>query len=474
MLALTLLSALLGCTSSEPTAPVAEPTPAVANPTPPPHAPQADARPDLVLITLDTTRADHLPFYGYFRPTAPRLTELAAESVVFDRMIVPMATTLPTHTSMLTGVYPTEHGILANVEHNGKRFVPTESLRTVTGWLAEQGYQTGAFVSSAPLNKKSGVHQGFQVFVDPPNGREQVRGEVTADAAIGWIESATPAPLFLWAHFYDPHNPFAPPEAYQELFKTDEALERWLDERKVSPTTKRPTGEVVRAKQSINLYDAEIRYMDDQIGRLLAALDRRGRLDRTIIVVVGDHGESLNQHDEPGHGLVWQEQLHAPFLIRAPGLAPRRVAGTVSAVDVLPTALGLADLPNKDALLSQVSGVDALNSSLADRWVLSQTSERQLQFGRSLTYTLTSEAWKCAWSEGGPVALWDHKNDPHELVDVAASHPEVAERCATTLQDAVRAQKARGEALGAGETVEMPEAEREALRALGYIDGEAP
>jgi arylsulfatase A-like enzyme len=468
MLTLTLLALLTGCTSTEVKAP--EPVP---SPTPPPPP---TALPDIVLITLDTTRADHLATYGYFRHTAPRLEALAEQSIVFERLVVPMATTLPTHTSLLTGVYPTEHGILANIEHEGRRFVPTDSLRTVTTWLADRGYRTGAFVSSAPLDRKSGVHLGFHVYVDPPRGKEQVPAQVTADAAIEWLKATTEAPLFLWTHFYDPHNPFNPPEAYAERFQGDEALDRWIEERQISATTRRPTGEIVRAKRSINLYDAEILYMDEQIGRVLDALAARGRFDDALIIVVGDHGEGLNQHGEPGHGLVWHEQLHAPLWIKAPGAAPRRVSATVSAVDVLPTAFGLIDLPGEDELISQMSGVDALKTDLGERWVLSQTSQRQLTFGREMTYTLTNNTWKCAWTEGAPVQLWNHTTDPYELADVAAAHPDVAAACAATLQEMVAKQKARAVELGAGETTEMSDEERAALKALGYVDddGEAP
>lgn len=479
------VSLLAGCAGCPPTEPPPAPADAPAHapkrapeaPTPreklrPPEvaSPAAADAPDVVVITLDTTRADHLGAYGYGRATSPRLDRLAAESVVFTRMIVPQATTLPTHTSLFTGVYPLEHGITANLEHGGKVFVPTERLTSLAQVLSEHGYQTGGFTSCAPLDETTGIQRGFQVFTSPH--LEQRPGRVTAEDAVGWIEQAAPTPMLLWVHFYDPHNPYNPDPAYKDAF-TDGSVDAWMAERKVSKQTQRPTGEVVRAKPTINAYDAEIRTMDDQVGRVLDALEARGRLDRTILVVLGDHGEGLNQHGEPGHGLVWDEQLHAPWMIRAPGLAPRKVEATVSAVDVLPTVLGLADLPGEALLSAQASGRDALAAGATDRAVLSQTSARQVGHGRAMLFAQTDGRWKCTWEEGTEqVTLYDLRADPFELAPVRDAAREAA--CLRDLRAQVDAQRARGEQLGAGKTTETSEARRIELICLGYLDGALP
>ena len=161
--------------------------------------------------------------------------------------------------------------------------------------------------------------------------------------------------------------------------------------------------------------------------------------------------------------------------MKAPGTMPQRVQGTVSAVDVLPTALGLVDLPGAAELLAQVSGVDALApDALSDRPVLSQTSERQLMFGRPMTYTLTDDTWKCSWAEGETVQLWRHADDPHELSEASDKYPDEAVACETRLRETLAAQKARAVALGSGKTSEMTDEERAALEALGYLDDDAP
>lgn len=431
--------------------------------------PAAATFPDVVVITLDTTRADHLGLYGYFRDTSPALDAFGKTAIVFDRLVVPMATTLPTHTSLFTGVYPIEHGITANVEHGGKQLVPTEALTPLAIWLGGSGYQTAAFTTAAPLNPTTGIERGFQVFTAPKG--ELRPGRAAVDDALGWLGTASKdVPMLLWVHLYDPHNPYDPDEAWLKQYQEDTRIEAWIEERKVSKLTKRPTGEAVRARPTLNAYDAEIRTMDDQIKRLLDALAARGRLDSSLVIVMGDHGEGLNQHEEPGHGLVWDEQLHAPLLIRAPGAAPRRVATTVSAIDVLPTALSLVELPNEERVRAQMTGRDVLAADYKPRPVFSQSSGRQVALGKAQQWALTDDRYKCRWQEGGEVEVWDLKADPHELAPAAL--PEQAAKCKASLETMLTAQRARAEQLGAGKTREMSPEQIKMLEELGYLQGD--
>jgi arylsulfatase A-like enzyme len=434
------------------------------------RTPAARTFPDVIVITLDTTRADHLGTYGYLRDTSPRLDAFAATSIVFDRLVVPMATTLPTHTSLFTGVYPIEHGITANVEHGGLQFIPSDKLIPMAAWLSDAGYQTGGFTSSAPLNPQTGIERGFQVFTAPKGDLRP--GKATTDDALGWLATTSPdVPMLMWVHYYDPHNPYAPDEKYHQEFLADARIEAWIDERQIERLTKRPTGEPVRARPTINQYDAEIRTMDDQFGRVLDALSARGKLDDALVIVMGDHGEGLNQHGEPGHGLVWDEQLHAPLFIKAPGAAPRRVAATTSAVDVLATALALVDLPDEASILAQSSGQNALSPDAVTRPALSQMSARQLQFGKQLTFALTDDRYKCTWVEGEPPKVWDLKEDPFELKNPPDPHPEQEAACKEQGEKIVAAQRARATELGAGKTQQMDPAQIQMLKDLGYLDG---
>lgn len=436
---------------------------------PPAEAPVARRAgpPDVVLITLDTTRADHLPTYGYFRNTAPNLDRFAKGAVVFDQYIVPMATTLPTHTSMLTGVAPNEHGVLANVDHGGNRFLPCDKLRSVPMWLQAQGYATGGFVSATPLENGTGIELGFDAFSDPGEPYER-NATGTTDAALAWLsEQSADKPVFLWVHYYDPHNPYRAPAEFKEAFKAEPELRSWLDARGAAAEGSRPTGDVVRTVPTVNQYDAEIAYMDAQVQRVLDALAARPGGADAAVIIAGDHGEGLNQHGEPGHGLVWGEQLHAPLFIRAPGLTPRRVDGLVTAADLFPTLLGAVDLPEEAGWLSQVSGRDALTPEAPD--VLSQTSDRQLKFGLARTYALTTPAWKLI-RQGSSAQLFDRANDPYELTDVADAHADVVATLGAEIDRRVAAQQARFTAMQCGGTAPADDATLKALEELGYVE----
>ena len=177
--------------------------------------------PNIVLITLDTTRADHLGAYGYFRDTSPRIDAFAEQSIVFEHAIAPMATTLPTHVSILTATHPLEHGVLANVMHGGRRFVPAAGLRSFATVCREQGYRTAAFVSAAPLKRDSGIQLGFEVFDEPDESEAERSGGQTSDAALRWLAGLEAGPFLLWVHYYDAHWPFAAPAPFGGRYRTD-------------------------------------------------------------------------------------------------------------------------------------------------------------------------------------------------------------------------------------------------------------
>ena len=168
--------------------------------------------PNLVFVTLDTTRADHLGLYGYFRDTSPALDAFGSQAIVFERFIVPMATTLPTHASLFTATQPLEHGVLANSTQGGSRFVPSTHLRSLAEVAGAAGWRTAGFVSSAVLKRGSGIETGFDAF-DEPEG-EQRNAEATTRTALAWLESTPRGPFLLWVHYFDAHWPYAPPPAY--------------------------------------------------------------------------------------------------------------------------------------------------------------------------------------------------------------------------------------------------------------------
>jgi choline-sulfatase len=280
-------------------------------------APKVGAGANLLLVTLDTVRADHLGSYGDREAETPVLDRLAAQGIRFQRVTSTVPLTLPSHTSLMTGLLPPHHG----VRNNGVR-----SLRAEASTLAEvmsgAGYRTGAFVGAFVLDHQFGLDRGFQTYDDaierPPGAGWLLEAERTADQvvdhALSWLRTDDARPFFLWVHLYDAHAPYTPPSPYRE-------------------------------RHADHLYDGEIAFDDAQVGRLLAAIAESGRSERTLVAIAADHGESLGEHGELTHGLLLYEPVLAvPWIIRGSGLPSRVVTSGVSLVDVAPTLAGLLDL----------------------------------------------------------------------------------------------------------------------------------
>lgn len=419
--------------------------------------------PDIVLITLDTTRADHVGAYGYPRATTPAIDELAAESLLFERFTVPVATTLPVHTSLLTGLEPSEHGVLANKAFSGERFVPPPGVHTLAGWLGAQGYNSAAFVSATPLKRGTGIAQGFDTF-HQPEGFERPARE-TLDLALAWLEGQAEAPYLLWVHLYDPHHPYEPPLLRRWELRPDDTLRAWASERGLGEELIDPLAR----------YDAELRETDAQVGRLLASLRAAGRWDRTVVVVAGDHGEGLGQHGVMHHGLIWGEQLDTPLLIRAPGLEPGHHLELASASDLIPTLLGLVELPDEAALADQCSGRDLLADDTERTGVLSHTSPKRQEEGLGAvkvhdTWAYTTAEWTLHFTLRKPTALYHRPSDPHQLHDLIADEPVRSAAMFTEAKRAHADQKRRGRALGAGALEPMDPQMILELEALGYVE----
>jgi choline-sulfatase len=471
-----LLTSVLACQAADPVqeAPPTQEPELVSDPSPGPVAPppttSESSLPPILLLTLDTTRADHLGFYGYFRDTSPNLDHLASMSLVFDDAIAPMATTLPTHLSLMTGLTPLEHGTTANIMHGGTRFVPGAQVQTIAQVLAAAGYQTAAFVSATPLESGTGVERGFADFNDP-EGTERA-GDKTVNRAIQWLHRVDLSrPWFLWVHLYDPHNPYWPMEPWKTQFVGQGDQASWLAERQFPESSVRPgepgpgsvAGQVVETVPANDRYDGEIAFMDAQIGRLMLEIART-RV-KPVILVLGDHGEGLGQHDQPGHGRVWNEQLRVPMMLHSPGLEAGRFAPTVGVVDAIPTLLGQLEIPGAEAFLSQASGVDMLGSEVAPRVVYSLQSTRQEEeFGQPRTSALTTTRWKLISAENEEPRLYHRGEDPHELSPAPGAERE------PLLQSLYARQLQRAASLGQPVVETVSDETLQALKELGYVE----
>lgn len=308
---------------------------------------RSSAPPSLLLITIDTLRADHVSAYGYPWPTSPTLDALAADGVYFDRMFSPLPETAPSCASLLTGRWPAQLEMRGNGDPLDGRF------KTLARLLQDAGYDTAAFVSGYPLIRRlSALDRGFDLYDDNmPDARGQTPGvqrsaEKTTAVALAWLRGRRSQPFFAWVHYYDPHGDYAPGPAHEALFADR------------SPGLTVPLASVPRYQQRgdetdaavfIGRYDGEIRRVDDQIARLLEQLEDAGQRENTLVVITADHGESLTEHGyffDHGNEL-YLPSARVPFILSGPGV-PRRaepVEGITRTVDILPTLLALLDRP---------------------------------------------------------------------------------------------------------------------------------
>ncbi len=272
-------------------------------------------KPNLLLVTVDTVRADHLGCYGDRDAVTPTFDRLAAEGIRFESASSSVPLTLPSHATLLSGLLPPHHGL----RNNGAGALPAGTA-TLATLLSGAGYRTGGFVGAFVLDRRFGLGQGFEVYDDeiPRDPKAGVSleaerpGKDVVDRALAWLAQKDDRPFFLWVHLYDAHAPYAPPPAWA-------------------------------ARHPGRPYDGEISEVDEQVGRLLAELDRRGLAGRTVVAVAADHGESLGEHGELTHGLLlYEPTLRVPLILRAPGrLTPRVVQAPVSLADLAPTLAGL-------------------------------------------------------------------------------------------------------------------------------------
>ncbi|HEY2093508.1 MAG TPA: sulfatase-like hydrolase/transferase [Thermoanaerobaculia bacterium] len=369
--------------------------------------------PNILLITLDTFRADRIG------ANTPNLQKLAGASVRFTNADSPVPLTLPAHCSILSGVLPLHHGVRNN---GGNPFPPDrETLATL---FAAAGYRTGAFVSSFVLDHRFGLQRGFDRYDDeiPRDATAEAntleaerRGDVTVDRALAWLHETGSRPYFAWVHLYDAHAPYAPPPPYPQT------------------------------------YDGEIAFVDAQVGRLLAAIDRKN----TIVLIVGDHGESLGEHGELTHGLlVYEATLHVPMLLAAPDAEGHEVRTPVSSIDIAPTLAQLAGLK-----LNRADGIALPLKGEPDAKDLYAESQYPTTFGWSALSAIRRGASKLISNR----ELYDLGRDPNEKTNVLAN-----DRRTFRALDTAMLEIGKSEAAASTQTT-VDEETRRKLASLGYV-----
>jgi len=399
------------------------------------------ARPiSVVLIIIDTLRADRLGCYGDKRAATPALDGLAARGTRFPNAIAHVPLTLPSHASILTGVTPLVHGVRDNAG-----FALGAAPPTIAEQFRAAGYDTAAFVAGFPVHRRFGLARGFDLYDDRfPRGDDPTRlpyverrADATVSAAVAWLERSArnaPRPFFIWLHLFDPHAPYEPPEPYAGRFR------------------ERP-------------YDGEVAFTDAEVGRFLEQVQRLRPADPVVVLATSDHGESLGEHGEPTHGLfVYDSTTRVPLILAGTGVPAGRVVPTLArGIDVAPTLLDLARLPP----LSGAEGRSLLPAitdpkASGDEPAYVESLYARLSFGWAPLHGWREQDW--LYVQAPQPELYDLTRDPAQIRNIAADRPAEAAR----FRRAVDAAVARSRPV---ESVALGREAAERLRSLGYASG---
>jgi arylsulfatase A-like enzyme/predicted Zn-dependent protease len=391
----------------------------------------------IIVISIDTLRADHLPAYGYTHVRTPAIDALAADGVVFERAYSHAPQTLPAHAALLSGRLPFETGVRDNVG-----FTVKAGERLLPQMLRDRGFTTGGVVSAYVLRKETGISQGFDFFDGemPPNSPELSIGQVQRDGtesekiAEHWLDSIGTARAFLFLHLYEPHKPYAPPERFAEY----------------------------------EPYDGEIGYADEIVGRLMKYLKSHQLYDRSTIVLLSDHGEGLGDHGEQEHGLfVYDEAIHVPLVIKQEGNvgAGRRVTDLVQHVDIVPTILDLVKAPGSGGFRGRsLKPVLEGTGRLPEISVYSEALYARYHFGWSELTALTDARYR--YIKAPREELYDLEHDRDERTNIAEERPQARQALRGAL-----------DRIAAGAAIQAPADisadARERLQALGYVGAQS-
>ncbi len=402
-------------------------------------------RPNVILITIDTVRADHIGCYGATDVKTPTLDGIARDGIVFERAISQVPLTWPSHAAILTGTYPFQNGVQ---DFTGQPL--DERFRSVAQTFKQQGYATGAVVSAFVLDRSWGLSRGFDFYDDAFSAetfRQKDIGLVDRKAgesvtrALAWLQKTPRRPFFFWLHLYDPHSPYDPPEPFRTEYKA-------------------------------HLYDGEIAYADHELGRLIAWLKQNQLYNSSAIVLLSDHGESLAEHGEKEHGFfVYNSTIHIPLIVKPPagsGVRPGRVTRPVETVAVAPTLTHLAEM--KDDIQKQFSSASLLGDKApVDTAAYSESFYAFSSFGWSPLHALQTSRYH--YIEAPTPELYDVIADPQEKNNLASQQTATVAVLEDKLQSLLRQNPFKA---GESGTSGLSPDALEKLRALGYVAYRSP
>ncbi len=398
---------------------------------------KSTSSPDIFLVTIDTLRADHVHCYGYERIKTPTLDALAKDGILFAQAFTPSPITNTSHTSILTGLLPSTHGVTDFA-------VPlATNNQTLAEALKSRGYSTAAFIGSVILDSKEfapGLERGFDFYDNFPHpartgsrwGRLERRAETVVQHANAWLNAHPASPHFVWIHLYDPHDPYEPPPPYSQLYKE-------------------------------RLYDGEIAYADSALAGFVASLKKRSWYDHSIIVVVGDHGEGLGEHHEQTHGIfLYDSTTHVPLIVKLPAETDsgKVVKSQVRTLDIFPTILEMLHIPAPERLDGESLRPYFSNPEEKDRIVLGET-DYPLRFGWAPLRSVRADGFK--FIDAPRPELYDLNRDPQEQTNDYEPWNANVQKFRAVLADR------RSKAAPSGAAASIPQSTLDELKALGYL-----
>ena len=387
----------------------------------------------VVIISVDTLRADHLPAYGYGAVATPNIDSLRRDAVLFRNAYAQVPLTLPSHASLFTGLLPFEHGVRDNLGYT----LDAQAHKTLAATFREKGFATGGFVSAYVLRSATGIANGFDTWDDKIEGAAtagalgavQRPGDATLAAAKAWLGTVAARPFLLFLHIYEPHLPYEPPEPY-------------------------------KSRYAAQPYDGEIAKSDELVGGLLDELRRLSVYDKAVVVFLSDHGEGLGEHGEDDHGiLLYRWALHVPLLVKLPGgeRAGSVVESPTALVDVFPTLTAMAGI----AAPKDLAGKPLFAAASGERSIYAETYYPRIHLGWSPLRSMIDSRFH--YIEGAKRELYDHVSDPGETADRIANEPANARALQAALGRYPEKLPARPSGVSA--------ADLEKLAALGYLGG---
>lgn len=427
-------------------------------------------KPNVILITIDTLRADHVQCYGYSKNTSPNIDQLAEEGSLFLNTICQATTTPVSHASILTGLYPYHHGL--RYLHGGNNYKLKDTITTLAEMLKEDGYKTAAFISAFPLiSERYNLSQGFEYYDEDfiideytmncplcrqkgliNTGKSQRRSDETNRKVFEWLENHYGERFFIWVHYFDPHDPIViPPEEFLQKFPPIQN----------------------KRSNTIEMYDVEIAYTDYQFGELWKKIKELGIDEKSLFILTSDHGEGLNDHGYWSHAeKLYQEQVHVPMIIRYSKLfRGKKISAITRTVDIVPTIMDVLYLPLSESRFDGISMLPHItgNQPVADLMAYNETHYPKFLDNASPLFSVIDQKWKFVYypEKEEMNQLFDLKNDPVENKNVVVKHPKLVQKFKNYLK--------RENVFNRDDSVPKPKSMEEdvleKLRSLGYLNG---